>query len=394
MKLRKLHTLYFVFFSLLMGFGLCEIGLRLAGISFPVIVQIDSIRGTSLRPNAEVLHMEEGNALVKINSEGLHDRERSKLKTENTFRIAVLGDSQVEARQVPIEANFVSILEKNLENCEPLKQKKVEVLNFGVSDYGTAQELLTLRHFVWDYSPDMVILGFLSANDVRNNFRALDGAEYRPYFVYKQDELVLDNSFLESPGYIMRNKGVFKFIYEALYYSRVLQLIKEFRDTLRKNRMIKEYRRNIYKNRSDNLVYHEPVNQKWKEAWRVTEGLLLQFSDEVKAHGAKFLVLGMPWGGLQINPDTKIRQSYMDRFGMKNLFYPEFRVKKLGKKKGFSMLNLAPQFQSYVETNKVYLHGFKGVRGLRGNLGAGHWNEKGHSLAGDIISDHICKSIF
>ena len=394
MKLRKLHTLYFAFFSLLLGFGVCEIGLRLAGVSFPVIVQIDSIRGTSLRPNAEVLHMEEGNAFVKINSEGLHDRERSKVKPENTFRIAVLGDSLVEARQVPIDTNFVSILEKNLGVCESLKKKKVEVLNFGVSDYGTAQELLTLKHFVWDYSPDMVVLGFLSANDIRNNSRALDGAEYRPYFVYKQDELVLDNSFLESPGYILRNKGVFKFAYEALYYSRVLQLFKKFRDALHRNRMNREHRKNIYENRSNNLVYHKPVDQKWKEAWRVTEGLLLKFRDEVKANGAKFLVVGMPWGGIQINPDTRIRQNYMDRFGLKNLFFPEFRVKKLGEKEGFSMLNLAPQFQSYVETNQVYLHGFEGTRGLRGNLGAGHWNEKGHHLAGDIISEHICKTIF
>ena len=377
-----------------MGFSVCEIGLRLAGISFPVIVQIDSIRGTSLRPNAEVLYMEEGNAVVKINSEGLHDRERLKVKPENTFRIAVLGDSQVEARQVPIEANFVSILEKNLGVCESLKKKKVEVLNFGVSDYGTAQELLTLRHFVWDYSPDMVVLGFMSANDIRNNSRALDGADYRPYFVYKQDELVLDNSFLKSSGYIMRNKGVFKFAYESLYYSRVLQLLKEFRDALRRNRLDQKHRKNIYENRSDNLVYHKPVDEKWKKAWRVTEGLILKFKDEVKAQGAKFLVVGMPWGGIQINPDTKVRQNYMDRFDLKNLFYPDFRLKKLAEKEGFSMLTLAPQFQSYVKTNQVYLHGFEGTRGLRGNLGIGHWNEKGHRLAGDIISEHICRTIF
>jgi hypothetical protein len=379
-----------------MGFGICEVGLRLAGISFPVIVEIDPVRGTSLRPNAEVLWVEEGNAMVKINSEGLHDRERSKIKPDNTFRIAVLGDSQVEARQVPIEANLVSILEKNLRDCEPIKNSKenVEVLNFGVSDYGTAQELLTLRNFVWDYSPDMIVLGFLSANDIRNNSRTLDGADYRPYFVYKQGELILDNSFLDSPGYIIRNKGVFKFAYEALYYSRVLQLLKEVIDAFRIYKENRKYRKNIYEKRSDNLVYHKPADDKWKEAWRVTEGLLLKFRDEVKANGAKYLVVGMPWGGIQINPDDKIRQNYMDRFGLKNLFYPEFRVKKLGEKEGFSVLNLAPQFQSYAKKNQVYLHGFEGTRGLRGNLGAGHWNEKGHLLAANIISEHICKTIF
>ena len=38
--------------------------------------------------------------------------------------------------------------------------KQVEVINFGVSGYGTAQELLTLRQKVWDFSPDIVVLAF------------------------------------------------------------------------------------------------------------------------------------------------------------------------------------------------------------------------------------------
>ena len=64
------------------------------------------------------------------------------------------------------------------------------------------------------------------------------------------------------------------------------------------------------------------------------------------------------------------------------------------RKEGFSMLILATQFQFMWKLTKYTCMGFRGIKGLRGNLGAGHWNEKGHRLAGDIISEHICKTIF
>ncbi len=57
-----------------------------------------------------------------------------------------------------------------------------EIINFGVSGYGTAQELQILRHRVWDYSPDMIILAFLTGNDVRNNSRALQRDDRMPYY--------------------------------------------------------------------------------------------------------------------------------------------------------------------------------------------------------------------
>ena len=70
------------------------------------------------------------------------------------------------------------------------------MINFGVSGYGTAQELLTLRHYVWDYSPDIVLMAFLPGNDVRNNSKELEPEKLRPFFRLRDGELELDRSFL------------------------------------------------------------------------------------------------------------------------------------------------------------------------------------------------------
>ena len=53
-----------------------------------------------------------------------------------------------------------AVMEKDLEKSDHLQGRHVEVINFGVSGFGTTQELLTLEYKVWKYSPDVVLLAF------------------------------------------------------------------------------------------------------------------------------------------------------------------------------------------------------------------------------------------
>ena len=125
---------------------------------------------------------------ILINSYGFRDDEFSRQKAADVFRIAVLGDSQEEALQVPLFDTWQKVMARKLsEELEkaagperprsasetalrrPLA-RRVESYNFGVSGYGTDQEWLTLREKVWQFSPDMVILAF-SPNDVGDTYK-------------------------------------------------------------------------------------------------------------------------------------------------------------------------------------------------------------------------------
>jgi len=70
---------------------------------------------------------------------------------------------------VPVENTFWAVMEDRLKGCNAFAGKQIEVLNFGVSGYGTAQELLSLRQDVWDYQPDMVLLAVTTGNDISDN---------------------------------------------------------------------------------------------------------------------------------------------------------------------------------------------------------------------------------
>jgi hypothetical protein len=79
------------------------------------------------------------------------------------------------------------------------------------------------------------------------------------------------------------------------------------------------------------------------------------------------------------------RAQYEKNLDVRDLFYADLRLKELGMRAGFEVLNLAPAFQNYADEHHVYLHGFANTK-----LGTGHWNEAGHRLAGELIASHLC----
>ena len=187
---------------------------------------MDLTRGYALRPNAEGWYRKEGEAYVSINSDGLRDREHSLVKPRDSFRIAVLGDSYPEALSVRMEEAFWSVMQSKLQECAPAP-RKIEVLNFGISGYGTAQELLTLREQVWKYSPDLVILAVTTNNDITDNVRALKKTDEIPYFIYKDNQLTLDDSFKDSRPFRWRQAAISRFGRWLRDHSRLVQAITQ-----------------------------------------------------------------------------------------------------------------------------------------------------------------------
>jgi hypothetical protein len=400
--------LLLVLIGFLLGAVVAEIALRVAGYSYPEFYTRDSVRGAALLPGAEGWFRKEGEAYVRINSDGLRDQEHSVPKPANTFRIAILGDSYSEALSVSLEEAFWFVMGRKLQNCPELQGKNVEVINFGVSGYGTALELLTLREKVWKYSPDLVLLAVTTNNDVTDNSRALKKTADIPYFVFENNQLTLDNSFRNTRAFAFNNSKLGQFSNWFVIHSRVVQAVIQGQRGIRvllasrraKSSSAKPAPSPTDANRTaakppdafarseelgvDNVVYLEPNNPVWNDAWRVTEALLRQMRDEVKAGGATFIVVTLS-NGPQVLPEPATRENFKRNFGVTDLFYPDNRFKAAGERDGFPVITLAPELQGYAERNKVFLHGFGD------NIGNGHWNPTGHRVAGELIAEKLCQ---
>lgn len=168
--------------------------------------QPDDLIGWRFTPGREYwFHRENDHAVTgRINRNGWRDRERTVKKPAGTRRIALLGDSFVEAFQVEYDSTFGAILERtfNRESGRP-----VEVLNFGRSGMTQTEESLILEREVVDYDPDVVVLVFVPQNDIADMSRATTTNPLRPFYRARADgRLELDTSFTSDPGYIGRKR--------------------------------------------------------------------------------------------------------------------------------------------------------------------------------------------
>jgi hypothetical protein len=376
--------------SVITALALVEGTLRVTGYSPFVLPYIyDQYSGAKLRPHAEGWWREEGETYIQINSAGLRDREHSMLKPENTVRIAVLGDSYAEALQVSMENTFWAVLERQLNECHAFGPDKAEVINFGESGYGTAQELLTLRHRVWDYSPDIVLLAFVTGNDIADSYKPLRRIPQIPYFELKDDVLVLDDSFHAHHYEDAATSLKMQWALAAAENFKIAKLYFAFKARLSKVLSAQKPAQANVPIREvglDDSVYLEPTGADWQEAWNVTEALVVRMRDEVKAKGARFLLVTLS-NSIQVHPDPTLRGQFMKDLGINTLFYPDRRIKALADRENIDATILAPLFQGYAESHQIYLHGFANTR-----MGFGHWNERGHHLAGETIAEHVCRS--
>lgn len=307
---------------------------------------------------------------ITINRFGYRGWDYPKEKSANVFRVAILGDSYIEALQVKEEAMVGRVLENVLN--EKGNAVRHEVLSFGVSGYGTAQEYLILLNEVKNFQPDMVILAFTSGNDVRNNSYVLEGSRKRPYFTLKGD--ALEHQFPD-----IRRSSVRKLHY---FFLRRLQAY-HFVAT-RVDRILTSYGKSSQENDIpvDYFIYSCDYDRNWLEAWGATKIIIQKIQEYTERMGAKFILVNLT--------------SYIQEHGEKGLLEAEHRYPAMGGKcwdlqkpnkilESFSRdnnilyLDLLPSFiQDYLK-NKQEMH----------LLQDGHWNEMGHHRGGELIAEFL-----
>ena len=121
-------------------------------------IEINDNTVYSLIPNKTThLKYNNYNYLVKTNSLGFNspDIDLSIDKNSNTFRIFVLGDAFTMPEGMEFEKSYTRLLEQHLSVKYP--DKKIQVINGGVTGYGPNEMLLQLKHFIDTIDPDLVI---------------------------------------------------------------------------------------------------------------------------------------------------------------------------------------------------------------------------------------------
>lgn len=323
---------------------------------------------------------------VKYNKWGYHDVEHDLIKPENVFRIVVLGDSMVEGIEVPLKENMTYKLSQLLNNNSP-DSIKYEVINMGVSAYGTTNEYLLLKSIGLKFKPDLVILCLFTYNDIRNNSIFLEQATYdwqkaiQPYFELKDDSAVLHlpNQQASWKYWIFNNLRFIQFLHERV--SKIKFLAKWM---VKLGLLYKSTYLRIHGIPIDYQIYSPKHNQskEWEKGWQTTEYLLKETKSLLLLQGIPFVVMVLTnqeqvykeyWHKiLETHPEMKAERW--------DLELPEIRINNILDRLEIDHLNLLPYFRkSAQDYPKRRLH----------YLIDSHWTAEGHTTASQSLYEFI-----
>lgn len=305
-----------------------EAGLRLAGVPHREarFLCLDPIMGNVFCAGVEgAVPSPAGSQHVRINSEGMADREYPRRKPAGTVRIALLGDSVAASIYLPQEQKFEGLWEARL----PARlARPVEVLNFAIDGTATWEQNqlfhLRARHF----EPDLTLLAFYWGNDTWGNASAR--ARKRP------DPLADE---YPAPSMLLKVKVAQRRLARWTWnHSRAYQFLRTLRDRLATQA---DYRRAQQDAASvaPARASSDPAYA-WQSAdWDLTRALILKLKAQASAAGSRLAVLHIP----------ALDQVLADR-----LPYAEFRAFLAGQ--GIASLDFFDAIEPLDEKEKTALY--------------------------------------
>ena len=311
------------------------------------------------RPNSTINFL---NHKIQINSLGMRDRDHAVKKKEGTFRILLLGDSYMEALQVPFDESFPKLLEDRLRESGV---QAVEVVNAAVSGWGTEDELAYLTRYGKHLEPDLILVAMTLHNDVSDNMREqfytlMDGRlQARPV----RETPTIEHLMLQVKGFIAS-------------HSHLSQLWRKY-----------WYRRDIQN--SGRLLNHHVANllsgadtENMARGWQLTFEELRAIKTEGAGIGAEMAVVLIPLS-LQLSNDKMVKLVAQNNISRQDTSYrrPQDMMIKFGTTEGLETIDMLPTFREWEEKRHEQLY-------LEAD---GHWNSNGHRLAADQIASELLR---
>jgi len=220
-------------------------------------------------PNKSYRHFSPGDfdVLVNTNSVGMRGiKEFTLEKPVGIKRVCILGDSFTFGYGVADHEIFSELLGKG-------REQSYEFLNFGVSGFGQASELILWRNKVKNYQCDMVINMYFN-NDPGNN--------------------VISSLFDYANGVLVRNDSSYL---PGISVQKYLYGIPVVGDYLAQSHLW-----SLFRNVISRFIHKEMLNSKGLSSYEdltestlsITQALLLKMEDEVVQTGADFYVFVIP----------------------------------------------------------------------------------------------------
>ena len=373
---------------------------RITHSTLPTI--FDPRVGLILRPGSEMqnTNLSDFELKQRANSLGFLDREPPGVKESGTLRILAIGDSFVEAQQVPIADKFHVLLEGMLAKRYP--GRRFETAALGRSGAGTAAELAFYETYGRAFRPDLVVVVFVH-NDFADSSPLLESIYYgywpeHPHWpLFEPDgkggfrKLAPDSAFSRKLIDIQPVPEIAFNLRKRLRRSLLVQWAITVADrrwrwthkrqtkveTLRLARLRTDPR---YASRLAGWRYPDDLDRNdmffakemppvFEEAELITDHAFALLAEASRRDGFKLLVLAVPW--CSVTPWWRSHQREIVDKGQL------VRLQRIAARHDFRLLDLAPAFAKRGDPRQAqWPHD-------------GHWSPTGHRWAAEVIEEFI-----
>ena len=327
---------------------------------------------------------------ITTNSHGFRDKERTLTKPSNTIRIAFMGDSMMEALQVPFGKTAGQVLENKLNRMSNSDNNlKYEVLNFGVGNYGLGQMFLAYKEFAEKFNPDYVLVfvnEYLMERTIEfqrfeTQIKSGNFFSNRPVFWFKNPKLTKEINLLSSnkQRYFSKLEKTFFLINPPIYLSGFK---KWYQETLSKRQSAKKNPEKTLKERQRGF-FLEKLWRNFKKdfnSWKNTSEFEIKLSklpivEEVKVPiNLKILSI--------FQKESQARFIILDS---SKYYHPDEKVSSF--LKYFIDINEG----GYVDLSAKLIESERNGEVIRWR-GDSHFNVKGQKILGEIIFDGIASN--
>ena len=323
--------------------------------------------------------------IIEYNGKGYRGPEVAYEKPEDVYRILIIGDSFVEAIQVPYKQTFQAQLQARLSQHDT-PERRYEVVAMGRTGWGTMHEATYYQVEGHKYNADLVILMFY-INDVADNlprvfYPNINNTNYD--FVIDEGQVqIVDTNERPLPP----NNG--RLLYNALHWrlreTKLAKLFIRLADPpipiVTPGGVMSRVHPQFY------IYVTEPEVEGYAEGWQRTADLLTILAQDVQADGAQLAIVPIFLGSEMVNNVSGWFPELTDGWQWDDSL-PDTRLAEILDNTSAYLWPTRPTFTAYAD----------GMEGQVYNLfylpEDGHFNVLGHQVTYKAIYDWLVMEEF
>lgn len=318
--------------------------------------------------------------VVEYNEYGMRGPAVPYQKSDDVYRILIIGDSFVEAIQVDYEDTFPAQLQSMLTE-EAESGQRFEVIAMGRTGWGTLHEYLYYHHEGHKFNADLVVLSFF-INDVADNYPiffypGINNTNFE--FVFADDTVqIVDTNQQPLPPNSTR------ILYNALpgflQRTALARMIVRIGDppipVITPGTVLERVHPQYY------IYVSEPEVEGYAEAWERTEAGIELLANEVEANGGQLVIMPIFLGSEQVQNVSNWWPELVEGWQWDDSL-PEQQLADIAERTGADLAVTRTVYQAYADEvdGQVFT--------LLYLPEDGHFNPTGHALTAEALFNYL-----